>query len=83
MPSLVAPGLHLGAQRLPEASQRTPKALHRPPKDTKMEAKIDEKSASGPSGAPLVPKRSPKPQNYSKRYLKSLKKVPKMTPKDI
>ena len=82
MPSLVTPGLHLGAQRLPEASQRTPKAPHRPPKDTKKEAKIYEKSVPGPFGAPWAPKRNTTPQNYSKRYPKSLQKVPKMTPKE-
>ncbi len=44
-----------------------------------MEAKIDEKSALGPSRAPLAPKRRTKPQNDAKRYPKSLQKVPKMT----
>ena len=77
--SLVTPGLHLGTQRLPETSQRTSKVSNGPPKDTKMEAKIDEKSALGPSRAPLAPKRSTKPQNDAKRYPKSLQKVPKMT----
>ena len=61
MSSLVPPGVHLGTQKLPEASQRTSKAPHRPLKDTKKENKIDEKSTPGPSGSPLAPKRSPKP----------------------
>ena len=47
MASLVASGLHLGTQSLPEASQRASEVSNRPLKDTKMEAKMDEKSALG------------------------------------
>ena len=78
-----APGLHLGAQRLPEASQRTPKAPHRPPKDTKKMTKSMKNPLRAPPEHLWDPKGAPKepPKDVQKDAKKSPKRIECWTPK--